>query len=55
MADTDNPNCGLNRSVKFEQCIGKCSLGGYRITGAIKNKVHHDFLWDGERTEGIER
>ena len=21
----------------------------------INNMVHHDFLWDGERTEGIER
>ena len=25
------------------------------IAGTDIKKVHHDFLWDGERTEGIER
>jgi hypothetical protein len=38
-----------------EEKIKACEKQAQERYRRLKNKVYHDFLWDGERTEGIER
>ena len=40
-----------NGTILYEDGPSICSFSS--VVG--KKEVHHDFLWDGERTEGIER
>ena len=45
----------LLRQIIFGNRLVFAVQGGYFFMVNTIKKVHHDFLWDGERTEEIER
>ena len=45
----------LLRQIIFGNRLVFAVQGGYFFMVKTIKKIQHDFLWDGERTEGIER